>query len=453
MTTVEDPTHGRGASGALLGPGTGVQPSAGGSDESVVVCVHVRPLIEKELIDGCRVCMSVVPDEPQASASEAGSQPCRAKPSNHCFVPFYVTLALINTMYLDRSLQILSGPHCFTYDNVFGEGGEDPGSIFDRCVAPLVDGLFRGYNATVFAYGQTGSGKTHTMGSSFGGAGAGDRSVIPCVMAAIFGRVAAARDAEFTVRVGFVEIHKDDIRDLLVAENGGMRTVVKIKEVPGGGIMLSGAVEREVASAEEMIAALKSGAMMRATAETGMNKQSSRSHAIFTITLEQRKVAQARRGGDDGSDSEGEGEEGREEEGVEDPDAYLCAKMHLVDLAGSERVKRTKAQGARLREGIDINKGLLALGNVINALSEGKSHIPYRDSKLTRMLQVSTLVFSLSSASHCTNPFKAVLGWGPLISTRCISMLLRLVPGSQRLNSLLLPSSSFFKQCTGLPGW
>ena len=235
------------------------------------------------------------------------------------------------------------------------------------------------------------------MGSAFA---AGGRSVgvIPSAMDAIFARMGATPDVEFTVRVGFVEIHKEDIRDLLVGP-GARQPAVAIREVAGGGICLAGAAEREVRSQAEMVAALEAGTLLRATAATRMNAASSRSHAIFTITLEQRRLRPPTAPGaasdsDDSDDDDGGGEGGNgggadanaaAEGGSDD---YLCAKMHLVDLAGSERVKRTKAVGQRLAEGININKGLLALGNVICALSEGKAHVPYRDSKLTRMLQV-----------------------------------------------------------------
>ena len=157
-----------------------------------------------------------------------------------------------------------------------------------------------------------------------------------------------------------------------------------------------------------MAAILEQGTLLRATATTGMNKRSSRSHAIFTITVEQRRqlpAAQARQTAESEEDndeneanSQGSGDE---EEVVDD---YLCAKMHLVDLAGSERVKRTKAEGQRLQEGININKGLLALGNVICALSENKPHVPYRDSKLTRMLQDSLGGNSRTCMIACVSP-------------------------------------------------
>ena len=319
--------------------------------------------------------------------------------------------------------QVGSGPHRFTYDNVFGgDNGRDPNTLYTSCVAPLVDGLFNGYNATVFAYGQTGSGKTYTMGSAFNDTYSSYRGVIPLAMEAIFSRIADTNangaQVEFTVRVGFVEIHKEEIHDLLAKRHS---RGVKIRELPSGGIVLAGTVEKEVNTKEDMVAFLQEGTKLRATARTGMNERSSRSHAIFTITLEQRKKGVVGgRGGrgsrsklrttttssdededDDDDIYEEGGEEEEEDYGLDD---YLCAKMHLVDLAGSERVKRTKAEGARLQEGININKGLLALGNVINALSEGKPHVPYRDSKLTRMLQDSLGGNSKTVMIACVSP-------------------------------------------------
>ena len=198
---------------------------------------------------------------------------------------------------------------------------------------------------------------------------------------------------------------QEDIRDLLVV-NGSQQSV-HIREVLGGGVCLAGATEKEVPSKAEMAALLEQGTLLRATATTGMNKRSSRSHAIFTITVEQRRqlpVAQASQTADSDEDND-EHETTSQASGDEEiVDDYLCAKMHLVDLAGSERVKRTKAEGQRLQEGININKGLLALGNVICALSESKPHVPYRDSKLTRMLQDSLGGNSRTCMIACVSP-------------------------------------------------
>lgn len=200
---------------------------------------------------------------------------------------------------------------------------------------------------------------------------------------------------------------QEEIRDLLVVN--GTQQSVHIREVVGGGVCLAGATEREAPTIADMAAILEQGTLLRATATTGMNKRSSRSHAIFTITVEQRRqlpTQPVRRPSDSESDHEDTDihSQNSQDEDDEVIDDYLCAKMHLVDLAGSERVKRTKAEGQRLQEGININKGLLALGNVICALSESKPHVPYRDSKLTRMLQDSLGGNSRTCMIACVSP-------------------------------------------------
>ncbi|KAG2494778.1 hypothetical protein HYH03_007022 [Edaphochlamys debaryana] len=342
--------------------------------QNVCVAVKLRPLVASEQEDGCRESVFVTPGLPQ----------------------------------------VTTGQHTFTYDHVYGEGGTNPDLLYSRCVAPLVDGLFKGYNATVFAYGQTGSGKTFTMGSEYKPGGK-CRGVIPDAINHIFSRIETTKDCAITVRVSFVEIHKEEVKDLLLPHNNASRPAITIRETQSGGVALYGAVEREVRSREEMAAVLQDGTLNRSTASTNMNQRSSRSHAIFSITLEQRRQESAQvstpmtattgdgastQGGDDGDDDDEEA--GAEEaEGVED---YLCAKMHLVDLAGSERAKRTKAEGARLKEGIHINRGLLALGNVINAIVDNHKHIPYRDSKLTRLLQDSLGGNSRTVMIACVSP-------------------------------------------------
>ncbi|KAF8377384.1 hypothetical protein HHK36_030761 [Tetracentron sinense] len=321
--------------------------------QCVRVAVNIRPLITTELLVGCTDCITVVSGEPQ--------------------------------------VQI--GSHAFTFDNVFGSTGSPSSAIFNDCVAPLVDALLNGYNATVLAYGQTGSGKTYTMGTNYTGE-ANSGGIIPKVMETIFSRVEATKDTtEFLIRVSFIEIFKEEVFDLLdpnppaflKGEGGSLakpavpaRVPIQIRETANGGITLAGVTEAEVRTKEEMGSFLYRGSLSRATASTNMNSQSSRSHAIFTITIEQKKNIRCPTGvlnhevGDD----------------------ILCAKLHLVDLAGSERAKRTGADGLRFKEGIHINKGLLALGNVISALGDEKKrkeggHVPYRDSKLTRLLQAS----------------------------------------------------------------
>ncbi|XP_057422816.1 kinesin-like protein KIN-4A isoform X2 [Lotus japonicus] len=267
-----------------------------------------------------------------------------------------------------------------------------------------------GYNATVLAYGQTGSGKTYTMGTGFkDGCQTG---IIPQVMSVLFSQIETLKhQIEFQLHVSFIEILKEEVRDLLDPSsmnkqdtangNGhaGKVTIpgkppIQIRETSNGVITLAGSTEVSVTSLKEMAACLVQGSLNRATGSTNMNNQSSRSHAIFTITLEQmRKLS---------SPTEISSNDTMNEE-------YLCAKLHLVDLAGSERAKRTGSDGLRFKEGVHINKGLLALGNVISALGDEKkrkegAHVPYRDSKLTRLLQDSLGGNSRTVMIACISP-------------------------------------------------
>ncbi|KAL2646783.1 hypothetical protein AAZV13_05G076400 [Glycine max] len=336
---------------------------------SVKVALHIRPLIADERQQGCIECVSVTPSKPQ--------------------------------------VQI--GSHAFTFDYVYGNGGSPSVDMFEECVAPLVEGLFQGYNATVLAYGQTGSGKTYTMGTGYND---NCRSgLIPQVMNAFFNKIETLKhQTEFQLRVSFVE---EEVRDLLDMVSMGKpetsnsnghsgkvtvpgKSPIQIRETSNGVITLSGITEVPVSTLHDMSSYLEQGSLSRATGSTNMNNQSSRSHAIFTITLQQMRKLHSGSPINDSSD-EDMGEE------------YLSAKLHLVDLAGSERAKRTGSDGVRLKEGIHINKGLLALGNVISALGDEKKrkegvHVPYRDSKLTRLLQDSLGGNSKTVMIACISP-------------------------------------------------
>jgi kinesin family protein 4/21/27 len=235
--------------------------------------------------------------------------------------------------------------------------------------------------------------------------GGAAQGVIPRVIAGVFAEIAAlSAGAAVSLRVSFFEIHNDEIRDLLRpgagsgAVGGGVHEheAVTMRDASGasGGVVLTGVTELEVRTAEDMAAALARGSSARATAATAMNHTSSRSHAIFTIHVQHTGPAS---GPASGASSD-----------------ITRAKMHLVDLAGSERAKRTKAEGQRLKEGIQINKGLLALGNVISALGDDKrrragGHVPYRDSKLTRLLQDSLGGNSRTLMVACISPAESNL--------------------------------------------
>ncbi|KAF4036520.1 Kinesin motor domain [Phytophthora infestans] len=256
--------------------------------------------------------------------------------------------------------------------------------VYTTLVAPMVDQFFCGYNATVFAYGQTGSGKTFTMGNDFGSnAAQQNRGVIPRVIENVFKRITASRNSHrFVIKLSYLEILNEEVRDLLPISSDELRQSLSIRGDGERGIFVHGLRDHVVHSTNEALRLLRSGAQLRATAATSMNVSSSRSHAICTLAMEFRQVAA---------------------EGVKET---RYSKFHLVDLAGSERARRTNTQGARFKEGVNINRGLLALGNVINALSERsrQAHVPYRDSKLTRLLQDSLGGNSKTLMIACISP-------------------------------------------------
>ncbi|XP_028633120.1 chromosome-associated kinesin KIF4A-like [Grammomys surdaster] len=307
----------------------------------VRVALRCRPLVPKEIGEGCQVCLSFVPGKPQV---------------------------VIGT---DKS---------FTYDFVFDPSTEQE-EVFNTAVEPLIKGIFKGYNATVLAYGQTGSGKTYSMGGAYSADQENEPTigVIPRVIQLLFKEMEEKRDSEFTLRVSYLEIYNEEILDLLCSPCE-RATQIHIREDPKAGIKTVGLTEKTVSVASDMVSCLLQGNNARTVAATAMNSQSSRSHAIFTVSIRQRKKM--------------------------DKNSNFHSKLCLVDLAGSERQKKTKAEGDRLREGININRGLLCLGNVISALGDGKkgSFVPYRDSKLTRLLQDSLGGNSHTLMIACVSP-------------------------------------------------
>uniref|UniRef100_A0AAQ5Y2R8 Kinesin motor domain-containing protein n=1 Tax=Amphiprion ocellaris TaxID=80972 RepID=A0AAQ5Y2R8_AMPOC len=324
-----------------------------------------------EKIEGCHICTYVMPGEPQV---------------------------------------ILGKDKAFTYDYLFDMDSQQD-AIYSTCTEKLIEGCFEGYNATVFAYGQTGSGKTYTMGTGFDVNIVDEElGIIPRAVHHLFKGIEERRQAaqeqgrpvpEFKINAQFLELYNEEVLDLFDSTRDmKQKSHIKIHEDATGGIYTVGVTTRTVSSEAEMMQCLKLGALSRTTASTQMNVQSSRSHAIFTIHLCQVRVC--------ASDNVNE-TDNRVSNGNSEMDEYetLTAKFHFVDLAGSERLKRTGATGDRAKEGISINCGLLALGNVISALgdrSKRSSHVPYRDSKLTRLLQDSLGGNSQTVMIACISP-------------------------------------------------
>lgn len=248
-------------------------------------------------------------------------------------------------------------PTSFCYDSVFAQHSTNE-EVYESLAAPIVDAALGGFNATVFAYGQTSSGKTHSM------LGNGeDPGVTPLAIRHVLRTTSACKTRQYLIRAAYVEIYNDKIRDLLNPQSGDLA----VREDKAGRVFVD-AEEVIVESFEDAMGVMERGQAARQVGETKMNARSSRSHTIFTLQIESK-------GG----------------EGVDQ--SFRASSLNLVDLAGSERLKSTGAEGARQKEGAHINKSLLVLGTIINRLSSAAGdaskigHLPYRDSKLTRLLR------------------------------------------------------------------
>ncbi|KAM4807979.1 kinesin-like protein KIF27 [Rhinophrynus dorsalis] len=301
----------------------------------VKVAVRVRPLLSKEILHNHQICVRLVPNTQQVIIGK------------------------------DRS---------FTFDFVFGKTSSQD-NVYSSCIKPLLVSLIEGYNATVFAYGQTGSGKTYTIGGGHVASVAEDeKGIIPRAIQELFQRISEHHNIDFSIKVSYIEVYKEDLRDLLELD-----TSVKdlhIREDEKGNTVIVGAKECQVENADEVMSLLEAGSAARHTSTTQMNEHSSRSHSIFTINICQQRSQDSN----------------TVINGSPKSVQMITSKFHFVDLAGSERVTKTGNTGERFKESIQINSGLLALGNVISALGDPKrksAHIPYRDAKITRILKDS----------------------------------------------------------------
>ncbi|KAJ1065019.1 hypothetical protein K5549_005828 [Capra hircus] len=298
------------------------------ASESVKVVVRCRPMNQRERELNCR---------PVVTVDSARGQ---------CFIQ--------NPGAADQP------PKQFTFDGAYYMDHFTE-QIYNEIAYPLVEGVTEGYNGTIFAYGQTGSGKSFTM------QGLPDpachRGIIPRAFEHVFESVQCAENTKFLVRASYLEIYNEDVRDLLGTD---AKQKLELKEHPEKGVYVKGLSIHTVRSVAQCERIVEAGCKNRSVGCTLMNKDSSRSHSIFTISIEIYAV-----------DERGK-------------DHLRAGKLNLVDLAGSERQSKTGATGERLKEATKINLSLSALGNVISALVDGRCrHIPYRDSKLTRLLQDS----------------------------------------------------------------
>lgn len=280
----------------------------------------------------------------------------------------------------------------YVYDKVFKPNATQE-KVYSEAAKAIVKDVLMGYNGTIFAYGQTSSGKTHTMEGVLGDSYS--QGIIPRIINDIFNHIYSMdENIEFHIKVSYFEIYLDKIRDLLDVTKTNLSVHEDKNRVP----FVKGATERFVTSPEEVMEVIDEGKANRHIAVTNMNEHSSRSHSVFLINVKQENL---------------------------DDQKKLSGKLYLVDLAGSEKVSKTGAEGMVLDEAKNINKSLSALGNVIAALADGnKSHIPYRDSKLTRILQESlggnsrtTIIICCSPASFNECETKSTLEFGKRAKT------------------------------------
>ncbi|UKZ89624.1 uncharacterized protein TrAFT101_004668 [Trichoderma asperellum] len=327
------------------------------------------------------------------------------------------------------SIDSPQGRKLFVFDRVFGPEVTQSG-IWDY-LSDSINAFTQGYNVSLLAYGQSGAGKSHTMGTSSPDAQSNpeDMGVIPRAAAALFEHLDVQRggannngstmksassfrsprgygqqnnlgDRNWAMTATYVEIYNETLRDLLVADSTGFndRTSVAIREDVKGNIILTGLHQVDITCVDDILNALDFGSSIRQTDATAINAKSSRSHAVFSLNLVQRKSKY--------SNSDKRHSMPLEAMSGQDVSVTTDSKLHFVDLAGSERLKNTGAQGERAKEGISINAGLAALGKVISQLSSRNSgaHVSYRDSKLTRLLQDSLGGNAITYMIACVTP-------------------------------------------------
>lgn len=320
--------------------------------EAVKVMVRCRVMNQKEKNQGCKVVVGVDRSRKEVSISDP------TDPENK---------------------------KMFTFDDTFPMEITQK-AIYQSSAFGIVENVIAGYNGTIFAYGQTGCGKTFTMMGNPKSETL--KGIIPRTFSQIMNVISQRPELEFLVRVSFLEIYNENIRDLL----GDSEKRLDVKEDKDKGIYVQDLSLIPTKSVEEMLEVMFKGDQNRSIGATAMNQESSRSHSIFTIYIEV----------------------GEKVEGSDKP-KYRAGKLNLVDLAGSERQSKTEATGQRLEEAKKINLSLSALGNVISALvAGGKKHIPYRDSKLTRLLQDSlggnTKTLMIAAISPADYNFEETLG-------------------------------------------
>lgn len=322
-------------------------PTVAKADGNVRVVVRIRPMSRTEKERGCVEAISSMNQDLGGSSSNGEPEVLEVRQHDKRWFEFD---AVIGDESNQADVYYKSGAH--------------------SCVS---EDLFSGYNATILCYGQTGAGKTFTMGTFEDE----DKGILPRACDHLFQTIQDKCDGNATVELSYLEIYNEEIRDLLAPENSRAKDL-KIRETLNGEVYVSGLTAQPVSSSQHIGSYLEEASKRRVTASTAMNAVSSRSHSICSLKIS----------------------------GVLESSQKFTSKLTLVDLAGSERLKKTGAEGNRAMEGIHINKSLMVLGQVVSALAERRRNRkpPYRDSKLTRLLQDSLGGNSRTIMVACVSP-------------------------------------------------
>ncbi|XP_014951414.3 kinesin-like protein KIF3A isoform X2 [Ovis aries] len=353
---------------------------------------------------GCQINKSEKPESCDNVKVVVRCRPLNEREKSMCYKQAVSVDEMRGTITVHKTDSSNEPPKTFTFDTVFGPESKQL-DVYNLTARPIIDSVLEGYNGTIFAYGQTGTGKTFTMEGVR--AVPELRGIIPNSFAHIFGHIAKAEgDTRFLVRVSYLEIYNEEVRDLLGKDQTQR---LEVKERPDVGVYIKDLSAYVVNNADDMDRIMTLGHKNRSVGATNMNEHSSRSHAIFTITIE------------------------CSEKGVDGNMHVRMGKLHLVDLAGSERQAKTGATGQRLKEATKINLSLSTLGNVISALVDGKStHVPYRNSKLTRLLQDS--LGGNSKTMMCANIGPADYNYDETISTLRYANRAKNIKNKARIN-------------------
>ncbi|XP_052751227.1 kinesin-like protein KIF18A isoform X2 [Galleria mellonella] len=320
----------------------GIVPSKSGSTQNMAanikVVVRVRPLNEKELEQNSRIVVDVVDDKMLVFDPKEEMRPF-----------FYQGVQQPNKNFLKRANKELK----FVFDNVCSQSATNR-DVFETTTKDMLSALMEGYNCSVFVYGATGAGKTFTMIGNSEHPG-----ITYLTMEHLFYIINSyEKDREFDIGVSYIEVYNENVYDLLKPSN----TPLQLREDSKYGVMVAGLTLNNIKTARELLNMLENGNKNRTQHPTDANAESSRSHAVFQVYVKMRYKTSSQ---------------------------LRLVKLSMIDLAGSERASATGCVGERFKEGANINKSLLSLGNCINKLADGSSYIPYRDSKLTRLLKDS----------------------------------------------------------------